>query len=846
MMYKKLKNQKSNENITIKRIIMVVIIILLLLLITSCNSNFLGKIGDFFDNSSSYKIEDENNTLEKEKNTLLKFVKNKGETFVDESYKIEFISNLNTKKYNCTTSNAEIATCKVKGNYVQVYPKKKGTVIISIHSKVNGKEYIGTHKLKIKESNRNIKLSSISGVIDLNKENIINVFYKLNNINGDVVVTSSNEKVATAVAKNGVLTIKAYKKGNSIITLKVVYKGKEFIANYELIVYGRKWSYKPFRKEKYENKHNKISKEDISSLEKIEVIGFDTTIINSNKYKSTVKYDTPSIALNVVKTNPLSTVKYIISNQNGAKQEIKDISDIVVTEGDNIITMVVTSESNKNSTIYTLTVHKPIRKVEIINEFPDILVENKTTDILFNIKDDNNLVSDYDYNEIAYSVTPNFNGNIKVKKGKISITPDLTDLGKTFDLTLKCFGKTSTTTFTVKIKDYYAKFNSDEYDLTYLEDIFDQYIIVNTNIFSDDNNINKTIIENGIRLSNSIGYLDVISSNKDLLSFDFDQEHEDITSSLALLTKINGEGNVIVTISGQAYGKTIKQVQSKVSISSKFKVTIDALDGFFNSFTKKYKLLLNKDEIIKLSDYIAYLVDDPQRCTYFELDSYNTSPDGTGTKYDLNQEIVNQNLVLYAIYNKKDGSKPIEINDKGVMYLTDVDLFHNEEYYKKYKKDKIIYPGASGSHTMYIENNSANTISIESITITEDTMCVTNGCINMGYILRYYVKDDSSKDMKYHYFYGENNSYKVLNLDSNATKNNYDGLFSNTIKAEYDKSSPIILKPNSKNSVEIDLLWKWLNIDDEVDTEIGKIRNNTDYTITVKIEYSIIGNCKKE
>ena len=787
-----MSNENSNKKEkNIRRIILIIIIILILLLITSCNSNFFGKIGNLFDNSSSYKIDDDNDTLEEEKNTLLKFVKASGETSVDDTYKIEFVSNLSVKKYGCTTSDSKLATCRVKDNYVIVYPKKKGKVKISVTAKANGKKYIGTHNLTITASNKSIKLSSTSGTMDLSKRNSIGVYYTLNNLNGNVVVSSSNEKIATASAKNGVLTIKAYKTGKVTITLKVTENKKEYTATYELTVYKSKTN---ATKTKYNKNTNtssssgkKDNKSDVSTLDSVKVVGFQTIKVNSTNYKSTVNYDTESVSLNVVKTSSSSTVKYFLSNQNGQDIPVTDISNIELAEGDNIVTIVVTSESKKSTTTYTLVIHKPIRTINLIKR-DEIFMEDGTTDIIYEIKDDDKLVTDYESDEVS-AIIPNFKGTFEIKKGVISIIPSEEDLYKNFDLTIEYKGRTSTINFSVNARDYYARFNDSEYDLIYLEEETpDQYIILNTNIFSKDKNITKTKIDGGIRLSNSIGYIDIISSNESILSMLYEDSY-DISNSLALLTDIKGQGNVTITVKGEAYGKAIETTSANINILDKYKIVIDANKGFFDSFTTKYELLLNKGDIVKLSDYVAYLVDEDNECSYFELESYNTSPNGDGTRYDLNNVItVDKSLKLYAIY--KEVSKPLDIEEKGVMYLTEVDLFHNEEYYKKYNKDKIIYPNANGSHTMYIENNTADNISIDSITLKEDTMCIENGCINMGYILRYYLK---GSDTNYHYFYGGNDSYKILNKD--GLRNDYDGLYSHTIRALVDETNPIILNP---------------------------------------------------
>ncbi len=866
-MVKQKKEQEEKKNH--KKIFFILLCLLLLLLITSCNANLFGKIGSIFDGSSSYEIEDKTKDFEQEKNTSLRFIKKKGETSVDDSYKVEYISSLNTKKYQCTTSDAEIATCKVKGNYVEVSPKKKGKVTISIIAKVNGKKYIGTHLLTILGSNKSISLASDSGKINLHYENSLSIYYQLNHIDGKVVVTSSNNEVATATAKNGVLTIKAYKAGKTTITLTVTYQGKKYQATYRLTVTGSSSGYhkKPSPSNNASTNSSSSSnastgnsshpeepkneKSDISTLENIRVIGFETTKegSSSTKYQSKVNFDTSSVAVDFIKTSPNATIHATISNQNGMNQEITDFSNIFLTEGNNTITIKVSSESGKSTTQYTLTIQKPKRTIELSKDITEIKMEAKTTDVLYQIMEDGNVTTDYDKNSIKASTTPNFRGDILIKEGKIAITPTVEDIGKIFTLTVEYLGKTSSMDFTVTMKNYYASLNANQYEFNYLDDEINPYLIINTNLFSSDSLITKTTIPGGIRLSNEIGYLDIVSSSPDLLSFLYQQEdNENPTSSLAILTNLKGEGEVMITISGSAYQKDITKVQGKVIVTSKYRVTIDAQDGFFNSFTSKYQLLLNKGEILKLSDYVAYLVDDPKKCTYFELDSYHTKSDGTGTRYGLEEEIeVHENLSLYAIYKEEEGSKYIDLPDTGVMYLTEVDLFHNEEYYKKYKKDKIIYPGANGSHTMYIENHSAKKIEIDSITLTEDTMCTPSGCINMGYILRYYVPTDSTKETKYHYFYGSNDNYQILNQDSSVIKNHHDGLFLNTITANHDVSSPIELDPmkKDKNRVEIDLLWKWVDTDSQADTEIGKIKKDTDYTITVRIDYHTIDKCSK-
>ena len=159
--------EKSEKKSLVKKII--IIIIILFLLITGCISGFFGKVGSLFENFSEYIFND-NQELVKIYNEELKFISVKGEVEIDNIYKLEFITDeINSENFTCTTSDAEVATCMVKDNYVEVYPKKEGKVTVSVITEVNGKEYIGTHILTIKDVVREIILSTNNLNINLNK-----------------------------------------------------------------------------------------------------------------------------------------------------------------------------------------------------------------------------------------------------------------------------------------------------------------------------------------------------------------------------------------------------------------------------------------------------------------------------------------------------------------------------------------------------------------------------------------------------------------------------------------------------------------------------------------------------
>lgn len=846
-------NSNDDDNKTLKRVIMIIIIIIIiLLLITSCSSIFFGKIGNIFDGSSNYEINEKNDTLKKIYDKNLKFVKKDGNTFLDEVYKIEFSADgFDNKKVKCTTSDSEIATCIIRGNYVEVHPRKKGKVTIYITAKVNGKEYIGTHKLSIENPKRKIVLSKNSGTINLMEHSTIEVFYHLNNLTGNVKVVSSNSKIATATAKGGVLTIKAHKTGKVTITLIVEYRNRQYKVNYELTVISKKNNSINNNYSKDDNNSQKDNGSNSSSssssngsngsqkdnvpLKNLKIEGFELSPSFSStqsNYEVKVKYNTSTIKL-VPELSNGSTIKCSISNKNGTNNNA-DLNNLELAEGENIITVVATNKSGQEK-IYKIVVIKPVRQVVINKDIKSIYIEDKTTDIVYNILEDKAITTDYKVDDVFVEVL-GFKGDVKVTKGRISLTPAIEDVGKNYDVTIKYLDKVDKTSISVEAKTnkYYAIPTANRYEFSYYDGQVDQSIILNTNIFKDTNILYEDT-QNGIKLYNDRGYVLIESSDINILKVKFDpNDNKDATNYISFLNELKGVGDVSLQISGNVYGEDIESSIINISISSKYNIVIDAVEGFFNSFVTKYEELRDANDVIDLKDYIAYKVDKSGNCMYYELDSWNTVKDGSGDRYELDEAItVNKDLTLYAIY--KGSSKYIELKEDNIMYLTEVDLFHNEEYYVKYNKDKIIYPGAHGNHTAYIKNNTASTVVINKVNILEDTICVSGSdCLNMGYIIKYTKRNDD----KWYYYYGENDSYSILNQDAQVVRDNTIG-YKNSITLPNNRSlskDSIILNPG--DDVAIAILWQWIDIDDILDTKIGSINRDQKYTITVSFEYS--------
>lgn len=169
-----------------------------------------------------------------------------------------------------------------------------------------------------------------------------------------------------------------------------------------------------------------------------------------------------------------------------------------------------------------------------------------------------------------------------------------------------------------------------------------------------------------------------------------------------------------------------------------------------------------------------------------------------------------------------DPTKPEVDADAKVLLVKDVPLFRDIEYFEKYGKDKPIAPGSSGKYTLEIVNKTSHEIKIDSLILKEDTICVENGCLNLGYI----VKDDD-------YLFSKDGGYQILYEVAQIK----DGVH-NEVKVEIE---PITIASGSSHYVTVH--WKWLESPntDELDTAIGNIAasgNNT-YRLNLEFTYTV-------
>ncbi len=232
------KDNNENKHTTTKLIIcIIIIIIIILLLITSCTSSFWGTIGNIF-GSSTVKIDPDTNDKRERINTKLVFTEQERSiTLDDSSYKLTYTyEDILTDDVVCTTSDAEIATCVAYDGYVVVNPKRTGNVTIYATTTSNDIIYKATSELSITAGIKGIKMNSTSGTIILANTNKKNVAYRLVGIKGKVNVKVDDESIATATAKNGILSIKGLKEGQTKITLSVQYGGKTYTSEYQITI----------------------------------------------------------------------------------------------------------------------------------------------------------------------------------------------------------------------------------------------------------------------------------------------------------------------------------------------------------------------------------------------------------------------------------------------------------------------------------------------------------------------------------------------------------------------------------------------------------------------------------
>lgn len=770
-----MKNNYTNDeerDHSKKIIILIIVVIILLSLITSCGctSKFFGKMGgsllddinNIFKNEDDYDIDDDTNDEETISNHELKFdVDNFEMSLNDPKPKLSFTyKTIKPKNFTCSTSDASIATCYVSDGYVVINPKAVGTVKVILHANANGKVYEASTNVKITEPNDQ---SNVDGIDSGNNNN--NNSGNSNNNNND---NNNSNNTNNNNDKNN--------NNNNAVD------GNNYLR--DLIVLNSKYNLdKEFKK-------------------------------NINNYNITVDYNEKHLSFAITLDNKNSKASYVLNGKS-----IKSLNDLDLTEGDNRLEILVKSKSGKVNT-YVINIHKKVRTIKFENSSHTIYL-GSSYNVNYVIEEDGKKLNDDKYNTNDIKVSLSQYGNdcvIEINKGYITLKPNDSMGGKSVELNISYNGKTAKTKLNFIKYQLYTYQN--RYDMGFSNNHGERIVILNTNLFTskfvettisdDKKEINICSNDNDFCVSLKV------DNNNDNGNIELEYTGEDYEPfSLPFKIIANSIGKSIIHVSGSAYNNQIANFDIEINVGQKYNVTIDANGGLFNEFTKQYEFQLATDEELDLSLYDEpYKID--EECHLYKFAGYSKTPDGEIIYNRSDKKIIkdlDDNLVLYAIY--KEESSPLEEQViKKTLWLTDVPLFHNEEYYKKYKEDKVIYPGASGVYVMNFKNSSSDKITITGITLNENTICIDGkGCLNMGYIIKY--SDVNSNDWTY--YYGETDSkYWILHSRPDTIK-----LSDDQFKSEitFNDSNLIDMEPNDE--IAISVFWKWEEVDDDLDTAIG-------------------------
>lgn len=802
------KNNEEKEERK-KRILLytVIILIILLSLITSCSctSNFFGKIGDLFRKEDTFNITDETDDKEVHKNQELQFDENDIEMFVsDARTKISFsYQNISPDTFTCSTSDAEIATCYVSNNYVVVIPKTSGKVTVTLQTVVNGKIYEASTEVTIKDATKRINLSSKNGTINLAYTKYKNIPYSLVGLMGNIEVSSSDESIATASASNGLLKITAYKTGKVTITLSLTYNNITYTEKYVLNVINDK---------------NKPSS------------GGSSSGSGSQAGESGEKPESPNNP-----SEPTDPSKPGSGEGSGSGEGEKD--------------------PNKPT--------NPVYQVTFIQVYPDATYYldeyNKENPyyLKFEVKKDGISTNE----NVSIKTSDNITAEIVEINGEkfIKVTPKSdVSAGDVGSITISSHGIEASTTIDFKIHEYNLSIAPTEYNLGYTGIGGTKDFIIQTgNLFTStlkvmDNENSLTICSND---NKTCVLVKVLEEYKDLIHVSYGTTSMEETSSLPIRVSITSDAlnkdlsNILayIEISATSYGQNLlinNKEEEVVTIHfvKNYTVRLHAsygnVTGRFSNGETLITVPIGVESTLALSDYVAFRYDLEGNCKYYPLISYNTKMDGTGTSYTPKDILSNitEDMDLYAIYANELEDVTINPETKK-LYITDIDLFHNEEYFTKYGEDKVIYPGAKGSYVITFYNNTSSDIVIEGMTLEEDTICIENqGCLNMGYIIKYAAPFDKN----YTYYYGKENGYTILNQDA-TLKNQYaPNRNLNAKKIAFGTGIPVL----QGKGIEISLLWEWVDIDNVADTAIGIFANkhadkvNDIYKLTLSIDFS--------
>lgn len=579
------------------------------------------------------------------------------------------------------------------------------------------------------------------------------------------------------------------------------------------------------------------------------------------------------------------------------------------------ITITVTSKDKSSHKDYTVKVtKKKEEKPPIIEETYKAEFKNVPTCTLGSECQITYVIYDKDGNEVTTSydgsVTATISGNNVAidtsNKGIIKLTPNTTSTA-TQELTL-----TLSTGHSIKTS---IKFERPNYEFNVQSENGNIYsnvpgantpngtssLIVYADIF-DTRRIEDVVEENGVLKiygdDSSNAYI-TVSENSDIVSLSYDKHNTDDSTYLPIKIEVNKDKldeylasnpNVIdpsfdIIVKGNLYGNE-KTEKVTLKVSRNYTITINAGEGIFTENTNEDGTPDNV-RIIPLQrgkSYDLSSVEIPYVLTGAAGENvcvkiskvFKQFLDENGNPISSIDNITGDRTISVEYEEKKDSTGnddyPVKTfwltldgNDENGLFYTKEPERNSDTFFPtdpKYK-EKLIYPGISGSYAMNITNtlDSKNTIIIKGLILEEQTICVEDGCVNMGYTVKSGSgnKPDLALEEGVTHF-GDpsksNDSEKYLLLNSvkpedstnskltirNRTKDLQNHIGTNRVDIEFAENTNVNTTLEYKDYFQITLHWKWIEVNDKLDTAIGNIVSQMDpdnniYSIKVGIQY---------
>ncbi len=611
-------------------------------------------------------------------------------------------------------------------------------------------------------------------------------------------------------------------------------------------------------------------------------IKIDGTIIDA-PYEINVDSETDSVKLSAIPVDKNAKIIY-----NG--KEYNSLEDIVVDVpnfGENKVSFTVVAEDGTEEE-YTITINKKAPVYEIkIKENEVYYLEDYTPDAPYYIKYDlykDGKLTNEDINASDISID---NASVEIVKidgeNLIKVTPNKdVKAGDKATVTIKYQGTTAECEVKFDIHDYTLNIDPKEYDLNYSseggnsKDDIKTFIVGTKNLFTGD--VNVTLSKDKSELTicskdkNTCINVVVPEEYRNYVEIEYTGE---LTSPSSLPIKVVAKENAIIKdnidnikidVTGTVYGKTIKTDDDlekgtiDINLIRNYVVTIDANEGIFgkdelNKDVVEIKRFVKSGTNLNLNDVLDQNPMKEVDCLYYKFLGFSTNPQGDESDIEYTIDSIIENITadmkIYAIYSDEatdENEDPI-VN---WLNLNEIPLFKNPEGQTLHgsKYENLIYPGATGSYKINLKNDSEYDIVINKIMLKEETICVdtdgdgkNDGCLNMGYIFKA-DPDVTNINSNQVYYYGSSApSYDILN--QNATSKNWDTMINKKeVDMENINGKDESIKVPAGGTLEMGLLWKWVEENDTLDTKVGNYAATTTdtninnlYKLTIRLGF---------